>query len=154
MSGHEAFGSSSPDEVIASSGIDIDIDSLRALFIILLVGLSFFSAGVVGAVVEDVAAVLKSKAVPGVLGVLAADPKDANAPEPRPNAVEPPVVGEASPLGVSGDTPLKGLARPPCDESPPIRFAEGKVRWGWSVFSLCCSECDMDSESLLVLELL
>jgi hypothetical protein len=40
---------------------------------------------------------------------------------------------------------------PPCEESPPNRFAVAKVRWGWSVFSLCWSECDIDSESLLVL---
>jgi hypothetical protein len=112
------------------------------------------SAGVVGLEFEvvDAAVDLKSKAVPGVLGVLAEDPKDANAPEPRPNAEEPPVVGEARPLGVSGDTPLKGFL-PPCDESPPNRFAVEKVRWGWSGFSFCCSECDIDRESLLVLEL-
>tara|TARA_R110002003_G_scaffold337_1_gene18835 strand:- start:3910 stop:4275 length:366 start_codon:yes stop_codon:yes gene_type:complete len=121
------LGSSSPDAVIGSSGIDADIDSFRALLTILLGGLSFFSAGVVGiAGLDEVAAVLKSKAVPGVLGVLVADPKDAKAPEPRPNAEEPPVVGEAT-LGVKGDTPLNGFL-PPCDESPPNRFAAEKVR--------------------------
>ena len=135
---------------MASSGIDVDMDSLRALLMILLVGLSFFSAGVVGAVEVDVAADLKSKAVPGVFGVFVAEPKDANAPEPRPNADEPPVVGEVTPPGVSGETPLNGFL-PPCDESAPNRFAVEKVRCGCSAFSLCCSECDMDSESLLVL---
>jgi hypothetical protein len=134
-----------------SSGINVDIDSLRALFTIFPGGLSFLSAGVVGRALFVVGAVpdLKSNAVPGVL---AADPKDAKAPEPSPNADEPPVVGEARPPGVSGETPLKGF-RPPCDESPPKRFAEGKVRCGCSDFSLCCSECDMDKESLLELQL-
>ena len=137
-----------------SSGIDVDIDSLRALFTIFPGGLSFLSAGVVGRAlfVEGAVADLKSNAVPGVFGVLAADPNDAKAPEPSPNADEPPVVGEARPPVVSGATPLKGF-RPPCDESPPNRFAEGKVRCGWSDFSVCCSECDMDKESLLELEL-
>ena len=153
LSGQGAFGSSSPDELIVSSGIDVDIDSLRALLTILLGGLSFFSAGVVGTVAVGVAADLNSKAVPGVFGVLAADPKDANAPEPRPNAEEPPVVGEARPPGVNGETPLKGFL-PPCDESPANRFAAEKVRWGWSGFSVGCSECDIDRESLLVLVLL
>jgi len=154
LSGQGAFGSSSPDELIVSSGIDVDIDSFRALLTIFPGGLSFLSAGVVGLDVEMVLAAvdLKSKAVPEVFGVLAAEPKDANAPDPRPNAEEPPVVGEARPPGVSGETPLKGFL-PPCDESPPNRFVVEKVRWGWSVFSFCCSECDIDRESLLVLEL-
>jgi hypothetical protein len=154
LRGQDALKSSSPDELMVSSGIDADTDSLRALLTILPTGLSFLSAGVVGLEldVEVVVVDLKSKAVPGVLGVLAVEPKDANAPEPSPNADEPPVVGEAKPPGVSGDTPLNGF-RPPCEESPPKRFAFEKVRWGWSDFSFCCSECDMDRESLLVLEL-
>lgn len=107
-----------------------------------------------GLAAEDgfVAADLKSNAVPGVLGVLVAEPNDANAPEPRPNADEPPVVGDASPPVVSGATPLKGFL-PPCDESPPNRFVEGKVRWVLSALSFGGSECDMERESLLVLEL-
>jgi hypothetical protein len=130
--------------------MDVDIDSLRALLTIFPAGLSL---GVVGRVVVAEGVDLKSKAVPGVLGVLAAEPKDAKAPEPRPKADEPPaVVGDANPLGVSGETPLNGFL-PPCDESPPNRFALEKVRWGCSDFSGCCSECDMDRESLLVLEL-
>jgi hypothetical protein len=134
-----------------SSGIDVDIDSLRALLMIFPEGLSFLSAGVVGLLVVVDVLDLKSKAVPGVLGVLAADPKDANAPEPRPKAEEPPVVGDAKPLGVSGATPLKGFL-PPCDESPPNRFVLERVRWGCSDLSFCCSECDIDRESLLVLD--
>jgi hypothetical protein len=150
FSGHGILGSNSPEAVIGSSGIDVDIDSFRELLATLLGGLSFFSAGVVGiAGLVAMAADLKSKAVPGVLGVFVADPNEANAPEPRPNAEEPPVVGDAT-LGVNGDTPLKGFL-PPCDESPPNRFVVEKVRWGCSAFSFCCSECDMDRESLLVL---
>lgn len=136
-----------------SSVIDAAMDSLRALLMILAGGLSFLSAGVVGLAVEleFVVTVLKSKAVPGVLGVLVAEPNDANAPEPRPNADDPPVVGDASPPVVSGATPLNGFL-PPCDESPPNRFVEGKVRWLLSALSACWSECDMERESLLVLE--
>ena len=93
----------------------------------------FLSAGVVGTA-AGVAAVLKSNAVPGVLGVLLADPKDAKAPDPRPKADEPPVVGDASAPGVNGEMALNGL-RPPCDDvSPPKRFAVAEnVRvGGWS----------------------
>ena len=68
---------------------------------------SFFSWGV--AATGVVAALLpKSKALPGVFGVLAAEPKEANAPDPKPNAVEPPVVGEATELAPTGVV-LKGL---------------------------------------------
>ena len=96
--------------------------------------MSFLSPGVVG-LAEDVTAVLKSKAVPGVFGVLA-DPKDANAPDPRPKAVEPVVVGEARPGPVNGDMALNGFL-PPCDEvSPPKRLAAENVREGDSCFSL------------------
>jgi hypothetical protein len=156
LSGQGVLKSISPDELMVSSGMDVEMDSLRVVFAALLVGLSLFSPGVVGLteveVALTVAADLKSKAVPGVFGVLVADPKDAKAPEPRPKAVEPPVVGEASPPDVNGETPLNGFL-PPCDESPPNRFAAEKVRSRWSGFSFCCSECDMDRESLLVLEL-
>lgn len=66
----------------------------------------------------------KSSAVPGVLGVFA-EPKDAKAPEPKPNAEEAPAAGEATAEVVSGAMALKGLDRPPCDElSPPNRFEE------------------------------
>ena len=63
-----------------------------------------------------------SKGLPGVFGVLP-DPKDANAPEPSPNALDapPPPPGEAT-LGVG--TLLKGFVLP-CDElSPPKRLLE------------------------------
>jgi hypothetical protein len=106
--------------------VGVEIDSFRMLLTTLLTGLSFLSEGVVG-VGEDIAAALKSKAVPGVLGVFAAEPKEANAPEPSPKADEPPVVGEASPPGVNGEMALKGF-RPPWDESPPNRLLAEIVR--------------------------
>jgi len=49
---------------------------------------------------------LKSSALLGVLGVFEA-PKDANAPDPRPNALDAPAVGEAR--AVEGDMVLKGF---------------------------------------------
>lgn len=72
---------------------------------------SFFSAGV-DAVGAPATAFPKSKAVPGVFGVLVADPKEAKAPEPKPKALEPAIVGEDMPLVVRGVTVLKGLLRP------------------------------------------
>lgn len=72
---------------------------------------SFLSYGV-DAVGVGAAALLKSKAVPGVFGVFAAEPNEANAPDPSPKAEEPPVVGEDMPLVVRGVTELKGLFRP------------------------------------------
>ena len=129
MSGHGTFTSTGADELAVSSEALVDSDSFRALFVTLLAGLSFLSPGVTGAPPLTVA-VLKSKAVPGVLGVLFADPNEANAPEPRPNAVWPEVVGEERPVAAMGDRALKGL-RPPCDdESPPKRLVAEKVRWG------------------------
>jgi hypothetical protein len=147
FSGQERLGSSGPEVLGDSSAIGVvATDSLRTLLTILLVGLSFLSLGVVGVAAEAVV-VFKSKAPPGVFGVLAADPNEANAPEPRPKAEEPDVVGEASPLFVNGDMALKGFL-PPCDElSPPRRFEAGNVRGGGSDLSLW----DMDNESLLVL---
>ncbi|CBY00208.1 predicted protein [Plenodomus lingam JN3] len=129
--------------------VAVDVDSLCALFTVLLTDFSLLSVGVAGDVAA-IAADLKSKALPGVLGVLAEEPKDAKAPEPRPNAVEPPVVGDARPPGVKGGIALKGF-RPPCDESPANRFVDEKERWWGSDLSEALSECDMDKESLLVL---
>lgn len=65
---------------------------------------SFFSA--VGVVTADLP---KSKAVPGVFGVLFAEPKAAKAPEPSPKAGDFPAVGEATELAVNGALELKGL---------------------------------------------
>lgn len=87
---------------------------------------SFLSLETADAGVEA-ATLLKSKAVPGVLGVFVAEPKEAKAPEPRPKAEEPPAVGEEIPLVVSGVTELKGLFRP-CDEVAPNRLGLEKSR--------------------------
>lgn len=109
LSGHGALTSGGADELAASSEVAVDSDSFRELFTTLL-AFSFFSAGVEGL---PVATALKSNAVPGVLGVLLADPNEANAPDPKPKAEEPAVVGEASPVPVMGELmALKGL-RPP-----------------------------------------
>ena len=54
----------------------------------------------------------KSIAGPGVLGVFEA-PKDANAPDPRPNALDAPVVGDET------DAELKGFLLL-CDEDSPL----------------------------------
>ena len=146
FNGQGVLGSSGPAELGVSSEVVVDSDSFRALFTALLAGLSFFSLGVAG-VVAEVAVVLKSKAVPGVFGVLVADPNDAKAPEPNPKADEPAVVGEARPPPVNGEMALNGF-RPPCDEvSPPRRLVAEYVREGVSGLSLC----DIDRESLLVL---
>lgn len=96
------------------------------LLTILLTGRSRLSAGGAGEVAA-IAADLKSKALPGVFGVLAEDPNDAKAPEPRPKAPEPPVVGEARPADDKGGMALKGL-RPPWEESPPSRLVAEEVR--------------------------
>ena len=66
--------------------------------------LSDFS--IVGVLVPPPIILPKSKAPPGVFGVLA-EPKDANAPDPRPNALDAPTVGEAR--VVEGDMALKGF---------------------------------------------
>lgn len=66
-------------------------------------------------------------AVPGVLGVLEEDPKDANAPEPKPKAEEAPVVGEATLVVVTGVMPLSG-GLPPDVPSPPNRLVAENVR--------------------------
>lgn len=49
--------------------------------------------------------------LPGVFGVFAEEPKEANAPEPRPNADEALVEGEDTPVD-RGEIALKGLERP------------------------------------------
>lgn len=51
----------------------------------------------------------KSNAVPGVLGVLLALPKDANAPLPRPNADDAPEVGVGAVLVDMLPNELKGF---------------------------------------------
>lgn len=96
------------------------------------------------------ATLLKSNAVPGVLGVFAADPNEAKAPLPSPNAEEPPVVGDDTALGVSGATELNGLFRP-CDEVDPNRFPLEKSRDALPSLPSCLSVLSMDNDSLLTL---
>ena len=63
----------------------------------------------------------KSKALPGVFGVLEDAPKEANAPEPKPKALDAPAAGEDT-TGVANGMALKGFDFP-CDEmSPPNLF--------------------------------
>lgn len=90
--------------------LSIEIDRLGAALFSSL-SPSFFSlaAEAVGVVAV---ALLKSKAEPGVLGVLVAEPKDAKAPDPRPKAEDPPEVGEATAPAVRGALLLKGLFLP------------------------------------------
>lgn len=92
------------------------------------------------------AALPKSNAVPGVLGVFVAEPNDAKAPDPSPKAVEAPVVGEAMVPVDKGGMALKGLERPPWEEPPPPKRARG----GWSLLGSVWS-LFMDRESLEVL---
>lgn len=111
LSGQGTVTSKGADEFAASSEAVVDSDSFRGRLAALVAGFSLLSPGVVGAT-PPIVADLKSNAVPGVLGVLVADPNEAKAPEPRPKAVWPEVVGEASPPAVMGGRALKGL-RPP-----------------------------------------
>jgi len=134
--------------VSVSSALSLDI-SLSMPLTVLMSFFSFFSPGVAGEPVLP-AVLLQSKAVPGVFGVFEAEPKDANAPEPRPKAVEADV-GDATALVVRGDIVLKGFDRP-CDEvsPPPKRFELEKVRVGCSLLLSLRSEF-MEREGLLVL---
>jgi hypothetical protein len=92
-----------------------------------------------------------SNGFPPALGVLA-EPKDANAPEPRPKAVDAP--GDARPPpGVV--TALKGLLLLSCDElSPPNRLAkEALLRAEGEEDSFVGLLPDVDRESLLELKM-
>ena len=51
----------------------------------------------------------KSSDDPGVFGVLLDDPKDAKTPDPRPNADDAPLVGEATLVVERGVIPLSGF---------------------------------------------
>lgn len=64
-----------------------------------------FSA--VGVLLDVPITVLKSNTPPGVFGVFV-EPKEANAPDPRPNALDAPAVGDAR-EPVEGDIELKGF---------------------------------------------
>ena len=114
----------------------------------------FFSFSRFSPIADEGVELAKSREVPGVLGVFAEDPKDANAPDPRPNADEAPVVGEAVVVVVKGAMPLNGLGlllKGP--SAPPKRFA-GWYGRGFSdfVFSLLALfELDVERVSLLEL---
>lgn len=72
----------------------------------------------------------KSRALPGDLGVFAEDPKEANAPVPRPKADEAPEFEEGMLVVFRGVTLLRGFDLP-CDEvSLPNRFEDVKFRVG------------------------
>jgi hypothetical protein len=111
--------------------------------------LSFFVAGVAGTGVPE-ATFPKSNAVPGVFGVLVAEPKDAKAPVPRPKAEDAPVVGEETLFVVNGAMLLNGFERPPCELSaPPKRFEPENIRDEEGLGSLC--SFSVARESLLEL---
>lgn len=71
---------------------------------------------------------LKSNAEPGVFGVFA-EPKDANAPDPRPKALDAPAVGEAT---TAGDMVLKGFLVL-WEELSPCLLPIVENRVGWSL---------------------
>jgi hypothetical protein len=115
----------------ASSSLEAVVERLAAKSV-LETPLSRFSFGVGGTGLPFVA-LLKSKAVPAVLGVLPEDPNDANAPDPRPKAedADAPEVGDDMPDVLKGEMALKGFRLP---SAPPKRFEFGKVREvGWSL---------------------
>jgi hypothetical protein len=89
----------------------------------------------------------RSKVLPGVLGVFVEEPKEANAPEPSPNAFDAPTDGEETPPE-RGDMALKGLDRP-WELSGPKRFDEW-VR-GSSGLELPSLSLVVDSDSLFAL---
>ena len=97
-----------------------------------------------------------SKDVPGVLGVLTEDPKEAKAPEPSPNAEDAPFgVGEEIFVVLRGDIPLNGLGLPLEAVSLPKRFTDGYARAASVLLrSLLLVEFDVDKESLLGLLIL
>lgn len=111
---------------------------------------SLFSFGVGGTEGLEAATLLKSKAVPGVFGVFAEEPKEAKAPEPNPKAEEPPVVGDEIPLVARGATELKGLFRP-CDEVLPKRLGFEKSRDECPSLPSCFSDLSMDNDSFPML---
>src|SRR6266542_3439246 len=90
----------------------------------------------------------KSNAPLGVFSVLE-DPKDANAPDPNPNALDAPAVGEEM-EDADGDIALKGFLLL-CEELFPC--LREKSRAGWSLLEPApfVEGAPVDKESLLVL---
>lgn len=96
----------------------------------------------------------KSRDVPGVLGVFAVEPKDAKAPDPRPNAEDAPDVGDATPVVVRGVIPLVAFALPPKAPSPPNLLVAEKLRVesGLVLSLVLAFELEVESDSLLEFE--
>lgn len=92
---------------------------------------------------------LATMPVPGVFGVLAAEPKDAKAPDPKPKAEEAPAVGEATLEVVKGVMPLREVLLPDVP-SPPYRLVAENVR---EVSSLACSLAVEEVVVVVLLEL-
>lgn len=92
--------------------------------------------------------VLKSNAPPGVFGVFEA-PNEANAPDPRPNALDAPAVGEAREV-VDCDMALKGF-RLLWEGVSPWRRVEGNIR-SLEGRAPLVEEAPVARESLLELE--
>jgi hypothetical protein len=92
-----------------------EMELMDGLLVVVERMLSFADFSAEG-VLAPTAPIACSNGFADVLGVLA-EPNDANAPEPRPNWLAPPVlVGEAKAPGVVG---AKALVRP-CEEVPPF----------------------------------
>jgi len=106
---------------------------------------SFLSCGAAEVGVES-GPLPKSKAVPGVFGVLAVEPNDANAPDPSPNAEDPPTLGEATVLALRGVLALNGLFL--FDDMLPNRFDADP----WLSLLSCRSALSVERESFAVLE--
>ncbi len=106
---------------------------------------SSFCFSTVG-VFADVPTTLKSSAPPVAFGVFA-EPKDANAPDPKPKALDAPAVGEAIELvGVDANGFL-----PPCEELSCLRLRlKERAEWSTEPFVL---EVPVDSESLVLLNI-
>lgn len=129
------------DDRLAKEDVDA-FGLISAPLVSLITSLSRFSN-------PGVVELLKSRDAPGVRGVLAEDPKDANAPDPSPKADDAPFVGEATLLLLRGEMPLNGLGLPLADTSLLKRFTEGYGRGGsdllLSLFELLALEVERES---------
>lgn len=108
--------------LLTVSGFALDFDLAKGA------ALSILATGVAGVGAPE-ATFPKSNAVPGVFGVLVAEPNAAKAPVPSPNAGDAPVVvGEDTLLVVKGAMLLSRF-RPPWELSaPPKRCFPEKIR--------------------------
>ena len=94
-----------------------------------------------------------SSDVRGVFGVLPEEPKEAKAPDPRPNAEEAPLVGDATLVVVRGAIPFKGLDLLLKEPSPPKRLAGwyGREFSGLILSLVLLLDFSVESDSLLEL---